>query len=386
MRRPSNLGALWAAALIQLHAAGCVYTATGKIKGDGGSSSDGTDPNAADLASPPDFVGWTDLAGIGSPDLAASPDLASGGNCSGTLAVASPDPDILVILDTSGSMQDSPSTGGWTQTKWSVASSGVAQAVVQAQQKRPQTNFGLYTFPSNQDCMVATAPIVAFSSGNAGVISSKITSTMPTGNSPVGPAVAAARDWFKGVFDGRPHTLVLVTDADPNCGSSSTITCTKDTDCPMGQTCMQVPLFGGQCQGNEDNIVTMAITAAAAAGIATYVVGVGSTDTYLPKWALAGGTSTPPSGYYEMPPTNASQMISGIFDQIASCTFVVSPAPASASGLVLVVAGTQVPQDSTHSSGWDYDATSGRVTFYGQPCVALQQSPRPSVAAFTGCP
>jgi hypothetical protein len=44
-----------------------------------------------------------------------------------------------------------------------------------------------------------------------------------------------------------------------------------------------------------------------------------------------------------------------------------------------------VPRDPNHTSGWDYDALTNSITFYGATCDQLQSGTVSSVRVDWGC-
>ena len=45
-----------------------------------------------------------------------------------------------------------------------------------------------------------------------------------------------------------------------------------------------------------------------------------------------------------------------------------------------------ISRDTSHGNGWDYDAGSNQVTFYGAACTALQSGQVTDLTIVYGCP
>src|SRR5205807_2578983 len=130
------------------------------------------------------------------------------------------------------------------------------------------------------------------------------------------------------------------------------------TDC-----CMSMPMFCLPCAiigGNPVGDAEMAVTAAAQAGIHTFVVGVATnsmSDTVLNTMAMNGGEPRPngPPFYYLV--TNQQDLVNvimAIAGQITSCSFMLQMRPPYPDGVHIYANTNEVPRDPTHMNGWDY--------------------------------
>jgi hypothetical protein len=115
--------------------------------------------------------------------------------------------------------------------------------------------------------------------------------------------------------------------------------------------------------------------------------------TALDSFATAGGEANPagPNQFY-----NAADQagLNAALDTIAqaslSCTLQLSqPLPNGDPSLLYVFFDMQAPpapRDTTHQTGWDYDAASNTVTIYGSSCTDLKDGAIMDVEAVYGCP
>jgi hypothetical protein len=191
-------------------------------------------------------------------------------------------PDVLLIQDRSGSMNEDQDgltcTGGCgNNSKWSQLTAAVT-SVVQA--NAGTVNWGLKYFPDDNACGASMPPAVAVASMNAAAVAASIAATAPGGDTPTRDAITSGATYLLSLADGNPKYLVLATDGLPSCppGCASmtrpTTMCTQ-TDNP-----------------SEDAMVEMAIADAAQQGIRTFVIGIGNVATAqntLNALAIAGG-------------------------------------------------------------------------------------------------
>src|SRR5262245_8862446 len=218
--------------------------------------------------------------GFGGAGGARDPSSTPDSNCAAVNqgAVRLP-PDILIVQDKSGSMKESAdgscSSNCASRSKWAQVTAALNQVVGATD---TTVNWGLKFFSDNGACGANKAPVVPVGAGNAAAIAGAIRMASPAGNTPTRDAVATGAAYLMGVSDANPKYLLLATDGLPNCPAGCSLTnpssaCTM-TDNPA-----------------EDQAATEAVAAAAAAGVPTFVVGVGMTgaDATLNAMAMAGG-------------------------------------------------------------------------------------------------
>ena len=299
------------------------------------------------------------------------------------------DPDIMILMDMSSSMSDS--------NKYGQTAAAVADAVTNGSS---DIEWGLIFFPSDGDCGVAATPNVEIGASSPSQIAGLLTSTTPNGNTPAHKAVELAIQSYNLMTDDRAHYILIATDGMPNCeGDPITMPtyCTTDADCnnpdlycePTGAP---PPLPAGICTPKPKDLAINDIALALQYGIKTYVVGIdidsGVADT-LNRMAEAGGTARAgdPKYYPVSDEASLKQALANITSQIISCTFHLDQAPPSDPSYVgVTVGGTKVPRDPTDTNGWDVDAASQTITFYGDACTALQSNPADVSVTFACSP
>ena len=272
-------------------------------------------------------------------------------------------PDLLIVQDRSGSMDEDASGGMTTPTKWT----SVTQAIEQVVGQVSTVDWGLMFFgPANGiSCNVSSTPAVPCGANTSAQITSAIMATKPMGGTPTNEAVDAAVQYFQGNTDGNGHYILLSTDGLPSCSGANDV------------------------QNAED-----AVTAAAMAGIKTIVVGIGNDpqgDAALTAMANNGGMPNTVAGqpaYYQVNTTtdlvNALNTISG---QIVSCSYALQMAPANPNYVEIDDNnGMKIPHDTTHMNGWDYGPGNLSINFYGPACDNLQKGVTTGISAVFGCP
>jgi hypothetical protein len=252
-------------------------------------------------------------------------------------------PDILFVVDKSGSMDERLGSG---DRKWPIMRDAL-QTV--AAQYDDGIHFGLMLYPQGDECEAGTVR-AEIAPQNAEAIAGALASTSPDGGTPTHTTLGNARAYFTGrPANDRPRYVLLATDGEPNCG--------EDDDEPTV---------------NESIAAIQSLTSD---GIDTFVLGFGGTvnnepDT-LRRMATAGGTGD----YFA---ANSSAQLSAALDAIASevgfasCSFRIDLGVTGASDLEVTQDGAPVPHDPNGLEGWDYDPDNNTVTFYGAACESIR--------------
>jgi len=293
-------------------------------------------------------------------------------NCGTQTKNPTPQPvDLLLVLDRSGSMGNdivtdtACSTGSGRRdaapctTKWPAMTASLKQ-VLAASPAGVQWGLKFFTSPKGGNCTVNSGADVAVGPGTATQIQTAIAGTSPANQTPTRDAINAAVAYFGTVNDGLVHYILLATDGQPNCddGSSSQVTTTSVAN------------------------TATAISAAATAGIKTYVIGIGSSAGNLTEFAQNGGTTD----YY--PATSPDQLtaaLSSIVVAVASCTFTMAAVPPDPTNLgVYLDKNTKVPLDA--SDGYSLAADNVTVTLNGSYCDGLKGGTYQVVQVYFGCP
>jgi hypothetical protein len=279
-------------------------------------------------------------------------------------------PDLLIILDKSGSMDQQadgmacPGMGAACPTqKWPAMVAGLNQVVMATQ---AMVNWGLKYFPSAGGCGVNAGVEVGVAPNNSVAIMGSLGMNNPNGNTPTRAAVTAGAAYLMGLADANPKYILLATDGLPNC-----------------------PAMGGGNGTADDGPATAAIMASAAAGIPVFVVGVGTIAgalTTLNGFAVAGGR--PRAGdpkYYQVDSTaDLVSVLTMLTGQIASCTFGLNSVPPVPGNIAVYGDGVRIPESPT--DGWSYGTGMRSIVLNGPTCDKVKAKQIVNVTTYFGCP
>jgi len=267
---------------------------------------------------------------------------------------------LMLVLDRSGSMKNSlPNNAG---TKWTVVTAAVNPAISGTQNA---IQWGMKTFPGDSGCAVATGIDVMVAPMNAAMMTAKIAQTTPDGDgTPTGDGVLAAATYLAGLATTDPKYILLATDGDPT------------------------------CPGDGITDALQQITAARAAGIPTFVIGVGTgndSGTNLDAMAIAGGQARPVTNpldtkYFPADsPDELAMTLKAITGQIASCVFSLGQRPPDSQFVNVTLGATEIPFDVAGVNGWQFaPGDTSTITVAGNWCDQIQSSPEPVGIVF-GC-
>ncbi len=285
-------------------------------------------------------------------------------------------PDMLIVMDVSGSMC-TPLIDTFPPsmtTKMQIMKASLTSLVTTWDSR---INFGMMLFPQSGACGAGavTNPIMM---RNGTAVSGRLRAirddffgcaTANTGATPTHLSIDAARTYYATVpVNPVGRYALLATDGLPNCGAEQ----------PDGSTAETV-----------DETVA-AIEALNADGINTYVLGFGSGldggGAALMRMATAGGTSRPFNARSAAELDRALEMIAAEIIP-PSCTIMLDGAARDpALFQVSFDGGALIPRDESHTRGWDYDAGTNTITFYGAECDRLQGGEVVDVDVDFGCP
>ena len=262
-------------------------------------------------------------------------------------------PNVMLVIDRSGSMSD-PIAAGSATTKYDDLKSAVANLVTGYDS---QMRLGATFFSSDGNCGAGTVNPIAPNNGAA--VNTMVANHAPGGNTPTATTLDNVIASKELADTGRANYLVLATDGLPNCG---------DTD------------------------VTTRINKlySATPSVKSYVIGLGdgtvSNPTLLNSWADAGHTArTGGTHYYQ---TNSPQDLKAAFDAIVggivSCDFKMMQAAPDPTLITVTENGAAISPSPT--VGWTYDATSNTITLHGAACNALKTNANTQVGVQYGCP
>jgi len=288
-------------------------------------------------------------------------------------------PDVLIVLDRSGSMlQDkdgntcTPGAGGSAggtggrggrppaggnglgdcgpDSKWTQVTNALKEILPMTE---GTVQWGIKYFAdgdSNSSCSVTNGAAVEPKLMNASAIATSIDGTKPATATPTTAAMKSATEYLLGLKDESPKFILLATDGLPTC------------------------LNGGG--GSADDVAAIAaVKDAKAMGIPTFVIGIatgmGAADQTLTTMANEGGfarTGTP--AYYSV---NSSADLKDAFSKISGmvgvCYFSVSPVPKKIEDIMAVKGDDKViPQDAT--DGWTFVTmpSSSGIQLNGKAC------------------
>jgi hypothetical protein len=291
--------------------------------------------------------------------------------------------DLFIVLDRSASMatdfNDMPVASG-NLSKWNQ----IVPELTDRISSSPGNGYGwgLKAFPENgAECSansVTNAIDVPVAAMNGTAVNNAILALAPAGNgTPTSAAIGVAAAYLATLTDANPKYLMLVTDGAPNCtGSSGSV--------------MLDPTNAGVAAVN-------AVSAAAATGYHTFVVGVGgggsaTRNALLNQLALAGleavQSPNPLSArYYEASDrTSLDLALQAITGTVLGCVLPLSSPPPAPDNVRVTLDSQVIARDPSHAEGWDYtDSRNVAVQLYGLACAAFRAHAFSSVEIDLGC-
>jgi hypothetical protein len=224
-------------------------------------------------------------------------------------------PDVLILQDKSGSMNDDDAdnacTGGCgANSKWAQVTAAMTNVI---QATDGSVNWGIKFFSDNAGCDASMPPAVGVAPSNGAAVAASIAAAAPAGNTPTRDAVDTGLAYLQGLPDSNPKFLLLATDGAPNC--------------PPGCAAMLHP--SAACTQNdnpsEDAAAEVSVMTAAAQGVKTFVVGIGNVATSvntLNQMAIEGGeaqTGGATSYYAATDEAALEAALTSIVGKIAGC-------------------------------------------------------------------
>jgi len=284
-------------------------------------------------------------------------------------------PDVLIVLDTSASMNDgfdaACSNGCGASSKWATAVAAIDSVV----DSTPSVaNWGLKLM--NDGAGVCDAGGVAVSAGpgtGAQIQAALASRSIPPGlarpgNRPTRAAIDVAAANRLAATDLGSQFMLLVTDGAPDCKGGASDPLASDVDAAI-----------------------QAITNAGTAGIPTCILGLGTAggpaDATLAQMALVSFCPISPGSY--IPIASGADLVSALnamAAQAGACLFAIPPPPTNdgttTRGLITVyVNGTGIPQNAP--DGWTYaNASQTVLQLYGAACTASRSQ---SVSVVFNC-
>jgi hypothetical protein len=278
--------------------------------------------------------------------------------------------DMLLVLDRSASMEDDPSGGSSTPSKWEILVPALQQAITST---NTVISWGLKAFPEGEkagSCTTASSPVhilVPIAPNNAATVSQAISGLTDHGDgTPTGDAINNAVAYLKTVPDQNAKYLLLATDGDPSCPSS-----------------------------NAAQLAVDAVTAAAAAGYKTFVIGVAakaSSIKNLNNLAVAGlepvMSPDPTASKFYLASDQATLVaaLQSITGAAATCVLPLSSVPPAPDHVRVDVGGMTITKDPTNQNGWDYTGPDMMtIQLFGAACDQVKSSGVSTVQVTFGC-
>lgn len=415
MRLVSALGTVFVSSLILGLAVGCT-----EEDGDGGGDSGGTGGSDGGAGS---ATGGTDASGGSETGGDATGGSSGGGEqleacttfppewaeCGATSKSADyRTPNILLVIDKSGSMSDEPE--GFGMSKWAALEESLSAAL---QTVAEDVNLGLILYPYNPEetaieCTVlpgaeAVQVAVEPATGAVSSIVGALRGTAPGGGTPTAEALKRAFEYYVN-GEGKDLTgekyVLLATDGGPNCNSllscaSDRCTVNLDGQCTTdGMNCCETTTgasLGDRCL--DDAAVKSQITALANRGIQTFVVGIPGTEVYadyLDEFAVAGGrVSGGERDYYAV---SADAGVSGLTETFAAistqlvktCDIALDSPPPARDKVNVALDCEPVKQEET--GGWVLSDDGLTITLTGDVCEQVETTGVKRVDVVLGCP
>jgi len=302
-------------------------------------------------------------------------------------------PNLYLVLDHSGSMGD--------ENKWSTIRVVVADVM---KNLGPRANFGAAMFPNanSTDACAVGAQVMPVRPGDAPAGTQgptttallAVTSAPPEGGTPTAATLSALLPLLQNL-SGKTF-VILATDGGPNCNPLATCDasmCIDDIEdepgCVAPTNCCDPSIFGPlDCLDEQPTID--AVSAIAAAGIPTYVIGVPGSGPYaslLDQVAIAGGTARAEEPLYYAVDTTDQAAFETALSQIAAkitatCTFALKEPPPDPSHVNVYFDNVAVPQDPVN--GWTLDGAT--ITLVGNACSEVMNGDVLNVRVVAGCP
>ena len=276
-------------------------------------------------------------------------------------------PDLLVVLDRSGSMTAPPTTFPPIFTpKWTLMRDALNHV---ATAKDANIKFGLLEFPSDENCSADANPEIGIALHTHPQFASYFAGRSPGGNTPAHFALASALAYYNTLVPNPAgRYVVFATDGVPNCS-------------------------GGDPDTASDTETVAAVTALHNAGIPTYVLGFGTfglNTGVLNDAAVAGGKAKPGNTkFYE---ANNATDLEAALQAIAggvivpSCSYQLASPPPVPDDVTVTMNGQPVPRSPSHTMGWDYYPDAMTITFFGSYCGTIMSAANTNVGFVYGCP
>lgn len=291
-----------------------------------------------------------------------------GGGCGAVEVKADPvAPNLLIVLDRSCSM--TAKVNG--VSKWEIAVKAIQTMTTSFTGK---IRFGLTMFPDlvAPSCGQDAIPIPV-GDGNETAISDLLGAAL-AGNDPYFPDGPCVTNIDTGMQQASGEPAFL----DPDRDSYALLI----TDGKQSGTCSAAGGDAGTTMIIQDMHDTQKVS--------TFVLGFGGEidPAQMNIFAEAGGVPAgDPTKYYDASDQmSLDAALTTIANKTLGCVFQLMDMPPNADEIYVFFDNVEsVSRDPTHMKGWDYDAGSNQVTFYGQECEDLKAGNVTDVDIVFGC-
>jgi hypothetical protein len=298
-------------------------------------------------------------------------------------------PDIMILLDRSNSMADTPPTPAlWVTIQTAINA-------VTAPPRDTEIWFGLMTFPGpscaglTDQCIHPdpTDVLVPVDEGTSDDIASALAGLSTCGGTPIALSLQSAGAYLDTLTDGHPKYILLATDGGPNCNASldgSSCICTNPLGCSLNnENCLDHE----RTYGVLDDLCSR--------DIETFVLGMGGASTF--DWVMTAMAAHGCTGdaYAADDLTGITDALTAIAGSVATCEFELTCADIPNLNRVNFFSEpghVPIPRDETHTRGWDWsdpcDAgdETGTVEFYGVDCENILSGVYETITGEFGCP
>jgi hypothetical protein len=303
---------------------------------------------------------------------AASGTCAVGGDCGEVqFGLERITPNVLILLDRSGSMDDD--AGG--DSRWNVAKSAIAELTAQW---GDQIRFGLATYSSCLPGGCSPGSVVTpIGDGTAKTIDAFLATTVDKGSS----------DGKKLDADGKVEYLCDSDDPETSTGKSLAALVGEKPLLEAGHTNAVILLTDGaetkECVDDCDGPCGAKRLLDQSPSVKTYVIGLGVNGSAVDAIAKAGGTTA------SIPTKNLGELAKA-FDQvatsIASCDYTLGMSPPDTGHLYVYFDDDAAPLPQDGKDGWSYAPDTRRFTLNGSACDRIKGGSVQHIDVVFGCP
>ncbi len=302
-------------------------------------------------------------------------------------------PDVLIALDRSNSMYDTPP---WPRM-WDTIRNALYD--ITEPPRDAAIWFGLLVFPGpscrpgDPDPVTGCqAPVPSEINVRVGAdrhdeIETALTSMSTCGGTPIAETLQAAGRYLNGLSDHHQKYVLLATDGAPNCNlalDGDSCTCTSSYSCSMANwNCL-------------DDARTYAILDDMCAdGIETYVLGLGAAAEWEAVQAEMASHGCTDDYYLAEEPDEIERALEDIAADVETCQIEMycrDVSHADEVNFYTLPGGAVVPRDTSRTAGWDWidpcgpGVSIGLVEFFGLDCDVLLSDDLARLEGTSGCP